>query len=189
VAQEFARRFGIGVGESYGSTETGVVAMDVSGLLRPSVGRACPGVEMRVNAGEVEVRVDGSPYLSGGEDRYADGWLRVRDRAELDGDGCLHLHGRSDSLVVIGGLKVDLGEVEAVLRTHPGITEVVTVHGRAIEAYVVGETTPAELLSWCGERLADYKIPREIHVLSQLPRTPNGKLVRRHDVLRAAVPA
>ncbi|HUQ58555.1 fatty acid--CoA ligase family protein [Lentzea sp.] len=189
VAEMFASRFGIGLGESYGTTETGVITMDVSGLLRPSVGRACPGVEMRVHHGEVEVRLPESPYLSGGGDRFVDGWLRVRDRAELDVDGCLHLHGRGDSLVVVGGLKVDLGEVEAALRTHPAVTEAVAVHSGAIQAYVVGGTTASDLLTWCGERLADYKIPREIHVLPRLPRTPNGKLVRRHDVLRAAVPA
>jgi acyl-coenzyme A synthetase/AMP-(fatty) acid ligase len=187
VAAEFTRRFGIGVGESYGTTETGVLAMDVSGRLRPSVGRAAPGVVLRIADGEVEVRLgEGSPYLAGGGDRYADGWLRVRDRAELDADGRLHLHGRGDTLVVIGGLKVDLGEVEAALRAHAGVTEAVAVHSGTIAAYVVGDTTPADLLAWCGERLADYKIPREIRVLPRLPRTPNGKLVRRHDVLRAA---
>ncbi|OXM54940.1 secondary metabolite synthesis protein [Amycolatopsis alba DSM 44262] len=191
VAAEFARRFGVGVGESYGSTETGVIAMDVSGRLRPSVGRAAPGVVLRIDNGEVDVRLDeGSPYLNGGEDRYADGWLRVRDRAELDADGCLHLRGRGDSLVVVGGLKVDLGEIEAVLRTHPGITEAVAVYSGTIEAYVVGDSAAPDLVLWCHERLADYKLPREIHVLPRLPRTSNGKLVRRHDVLRAAaVPA
>lgn len=191
VAQRFHEKYGFAIGESYGTTETGVVAMDVSGALRPSVGRAVPGVSMRIGAGELEVHLpEGSPYLGLVDgDRYVGGWLRTRDRAEIDEDGRLVLHGRGDSLVVIGGLKVDLGEIEAVLRSHPGVHEAVVVHEGLTEAYVVGTVADAELLAWCGERLADYKLPRRIQVLPQLPRTPNGKLVRRHEVLRAAVPA
>lgn len=191
VARLFAERFGVRIGESYGTTETGVLAMDTSGRLRPAVGCAVPGVWLRVTDGEVEVHLpDGSPYLAGGGDRYAQGWLRVRDRAEIDACGRLHLRGRADDLVVVGGLKVDLGEIEQALRAHPAVSEAVAVHDGTITAYVAGEVTVSEVLVWCGERLADFKIPRTVTVLPSLPRTPNGKLVRRHDVLRAAaVPA
>ncbi|GAA1939789.1 class I adenylate-forming enzyme family protein [Amycolatopsis minnesotensis] len=191
VAARFEGKFGFAVGESYGSTETGVIAMDVSGRMRPSVGRAAPGIEIRVRADELEVMVpDGSPYLRSTVDgRYEDGWLRTRDRAEIGADGGVRLRGRGDSLVVIGGLKVDLGEIEAALRAHPGVTEAVVVHDGVIDAYVVGEVVGPELLTWCGERLADYKLPRRVRVLAALPRTSNGKVVRRHEVLRAAVPA
>ncbi|HEX6341822.1 class I adenylate-forming enzyme family protein [Umezawaea sp.] len=193
VAEAFRERFGVGLGESYGTTETGVIAMDVSGDLRPSVGRAAPGVVLRVEQGELEVELpEGSPYLRGSDvDRYADGWLRTHDRASQDAGGAVRLHGRSDSLVVIGGLKVDLLEVESVLRQHPRVTDVVVVHAGSIEAYVsVDEDGPGagELVGWCRERLAAYKVPKLVRVLPALPRTPNGKLIRRTQTLRGAVP-
>ncbi|MEV0404469.1 fatty acid--CoA ligase family protein [Actinoallomurus sp. NPDC050550] len=191
TAARFADRFGLAVGESYGTTETGVIAMDVSGATRPSVGPAAPGIRLRIHSGEVEVRLpEGSPYLvdpDGG--RYVDGWLRTHDRAALDPDGNVRLLGRGDSLVVVGGLKLDLAEVEAVLRAHPGVTGAVVVHAGAVEAYVAtgpdGALSPGELLRWCRDRLADYKVPRVIQVLADLPRTSNGKLVRRRDALLA----
>jgi len=193
VAEAFRERFGVGLGESYGTTETGVIAMDVSGSLRPAVGRAAPGITLRVNEGELEVELpEGTPYLRGSDvDRYVDGWLRTYDRAVQDEHGAVRLLGRSDSLVVIGGLKVDLIEVESVLRQHPLITDVVVVHAGSIEAYVSAEEDgpgAGELAGWCRERLAAYKVPRLIQVLPALPRTSNGKLIRRTQTLRGAVP-
>ncbi|PRY38835.1 class I adenylate-forming enzyme family protein [Umezawaea tangerina] len=203
VAEAFRERFGVGLGESYGTTETGVIAMDVSGDLRPAVGRAAPGVVLRVADGELEVELpEGTPYLfesgSGAAasghpatERYVDGWLRTHDRASQDERGAVRLLGRSDSLVVIGGLKVDLVEVESVLRQHPRVTDVVVVHAESIEAYVSAEDDgpgAGELVGWCRDRLAAYKVPRLVRVLPSLPRTPNGKLIRRTQTLRAAVP-
>jgi acyl-coenzyme A synthetase/AMP-(fatty) acid ligase len=191
TAARFADRFGVAVGESYGTTESGVIAMDVSGASRPSVGRAAPGMELRIRDDALEVRLpEGSPYLYEPSGlKYVDGWLRTYDRAELDASGAVHLLGRSDSLVVVGGLKLDLTEVETVLRGHPGVTGAVVVHADVTEAYVstLSDAGPSagELLRWCRERLADYKVPRIVQVLEVLPRTSNGKLVRRRDVLLA----
>ena len=192
AAARFAERYGVPVGESYGTTESGVVAMDVSGALRPSVGRAAPGVLVRERQGELDVALDESPYLfdSGGT-QYADGWLRTRDRATVDGTGAVRVHGRADSLIVIGGLKVDLTEVENVLREHPAVEQAVVVHEGMTEAYVVagagsedGGPSAEELLRWCRERLADYKLPRVVRLLDALPRTSNGKLLRQASALR-----
>ncbi|MFI9170782.1 class I adenylate-forming enzyme family protein [Streptomyces lincolnensis] len=192
VAARFTERYGVPVGESYGTTESGVVAMDVSGALRPSVGRAAPGVVLRAHRGELDVALEESPYLfdSGGS-QYADGWLHTRDRATVDADGAVRLHGRADSLVVIGGLKVDLTEVEHVLRLHPAVEQAVLVHDGVTEAYValaagVERPSAEELLRWCRERLADYKLPRVIRLLTALPRTSNGKLLRQAAALQAA---
>lgn len=192
LAEAFLDRFGFRLGDSYGTTETGVIAMDVSGTSRPAVGPAAPGIVVRVDQGELEVELpDGSPYLRGSDvDRYAAGWLRTYDRAEQDEHGIVRLLGRSDSLVVIGGLKVDLIEVESVLRQHPRITDVVVIHAESIEAYVAAaQDGPAagELAGWCRDRLAAYKVPRLIRVLPELPRTSNGKLIRRTQALREAV--
>jgi acyl-coenzyme A synthetase/AMP-(fatty) acid ligase len=190
VAARFAERYGVAVGEAYGTTETGIVAIDVGGTLRPSVGRAAPGVAVREHKGELDVALAESPYLfdSGGT-QYADGWLHTRDRATVDATGAVSVHGRADSLVVIGGLKVDLTEVEHVLREHPAVEQAVLVHEGVTEAYVAvaaGADSPSaeELLRWCRERLADYKLPRVIRLLDALPRTSNGKLVRQAVALR-----
>ncbi|GGN30563.1 hypothetical protein GCM10011609_88430 [Lentzea pudingi] len=193
VAETFRERFGVGLGESYGTTGTGVIAMDLSGALRPTVGKASPGIVLRVNEGELEVALpEGTPYLRRSDvDRYVDGWLRTHDRASQDEDGAVRLPGRSDSIVVIGGLKVDLVEVKSVLRQHPRITDVVVIHAESIEAYVSAEEDgpgAGELAGWCRDRLAAYKVPRLIRVLPALPRTPNGKLIRRTQILRGAVP-
>ncbi|GAA4043183.1 class I adenylate-forming enzyme family protein [Streptomyces shaanxiensis] len=193
VAARFAERYGIAVGESYGTTETGVVAMDAHGTLRPSVGPAAPGVVVREHLGELDVALAESPYLydSGGT-QYTDGWLHTRDRATVDASGAVRVHGRADSVVVIGGLKVDLVEVENVLREHPAVQQAVLVHEDVTEAYVAmvaGTTEPPsaeELLRWCRERLADYKLPRVIRVLESLPRTSNGKLLRQAAALRTS---
>ncbi|MFI1355267.1 class I adenylate-forming enzyme family protein [Streptomyces sp. NPDC020898] len=192
VAARFAQQYGVEVGEAYGTTETGIVAIDVGGTLRPSVGRAAPGVTVRELRGELDVALDESPYLfdSGGS-QYADGWLHTRDRATVDATGAVVVRGRADSLVVIGGLKVDLTEVENVLREHPAVEQAVLVHEDVTEAYVAvaadaERPSPEDLSRWCRERLADYKVPRVIRLLDSLPRTSNGKLVRQAATLQAA---
>ncbi|MCP3799387.1 acyl--CoA ligase [Allokutzneria sp. A3M-2-11 16] len=190
AADRFAERYGFRVGESYGTTETGVIAMDVSGALRPAVGRAAPGVDVRVRDGELEVRLERTPYLTAnGQDGYRDGWFRTRDRTTVDGTGSIRLLGRSDSLVVVGGLKVDLTEVEAVLAAHPLVREAALVHDEVIKAYVSADAedlTVADLTAWCQDRLADYKLPKLFRIVAALPRTPNGKLVRDPSALRTA---
>jgi acyl-coenzyme A synthetase/AMP-(fatty) acid ligase len=190
VAARFTERYGVPVGESYGTTETGVVAMDTSGAMRPSVGRAAPGVVVREHRGELDVALEESPYLFGsGGTQYADGWLHTRDRATIDTSGAVRVQGRADSLVVIGGLKVDLTEVENVLRGHPAVQQAVLVHENVTEAYITvtdGDRQPSaeELLRWCRERLADHKLPRVIRLMEALPRTANGKLIRHPAHLR-----
>jgi 3-hydroxy-4-methylanthranilate adenylyltransferase len=190
IAARFAEQYGVPVGESYGTTETGVIAMDTRGALRPSVGHAAPDVTVREHHGELDVALEESPYLFGtGGSQYTDGWLHTRDRVTIGPTGAVRVHGRADSLVVIGGLKVDLTEVENVLREHPAVEQAVLIHGDVIEAYVAvtdGDQRPSagELLRWCRELLADYKVPRVIRLLDTLPRTSNGKLIRHAAHLR-----
>ena len=192
-AARFADRYGIAVGESYGTTETGVVAMDVGGACGPrSAGR--PRV---CGCGSTTASwtspLGRSPYLldSGGA-RYADGWLHTRDRASLDADGAVRVQGRGDSLVVIGGLKVDLTEVENVLRDHPGVSEAVVVHAGTTEAYVSDANRtgprPGSCCAGAGTGWPTTRCRASIQVLPDLPRTSNGKLIRRRDALLARSP-
>ncbi|CCH33631.1 fatty acid--CoA ligase family protein [Actinosynnema sp. NPDC047251] len=190
VAESFARGYGFTVGECFGTTETGALTLDVAGTSRPSVGRPLSDTTLRVRDGLVEVALDESPYLhDDGVRRYADGWLRTGDRGRFDARGGLVLLGRSDSLVVVRGSNVDLTEVEAVLRSHPLVAESIAVFDGVVEAYVsagADAPTEAEMIRWCTERLAEFKLPHRVHVLPVLPRTSGGKLVRNARVLAAA---
>nr|WP_228454152.1 fatty acid--CoA ligase family protein [Streptomyces alkaliphilus] len=192
VHRRFEERYGVRIGQAYGMTETGIVATDLTGEFAPPVvGRVAPGVHTRVRDGELWVRLDRSPYLQDeGTGRYVDGWLNSKDLAHYcEADGTLGITGRSDSLVAVGGLKVDLMEVEHELALHPGVREVVVVHAEAgIEAHVGAPDglTVSELMAFARERLSNFKVPRRIHIVPALPRTANGKLLRSAELLRAA---
>ncbi|MFF7177372.1 AMP-binding protein [Streptomyces sp. NPDC008121] len=191
VYEGFHRRYGIRVSQVYGVTETGLLAAGLHGPRPPVLGGLVPGVEAKIVHQELYVRLDRSPYpLDDQPDRYADGWLRTFDRfAADDTTGELSILGRLDSLVTIGGLKVDLAEVEAVLRAHPAIAEAVVLHHEVIEAYVGGEATPeaGELIAWCKERLSAVKVPKRFFVLRALPRNKTGKLVRDRNAIRTGL--
>ncbi|MFC7304759.1 class I adenylate-forming enzyme family protein [Streptomyces monticola] len=194
VRQRFLHRYGVPVGQAYGMTEVGAIATDLTGDLEPpAVGRVLPGVDVRITDGELFIRADGDPYLYADlPDRYSDGWLRTFDRAELaPGSRVLSLLGRADSVCIIGGLKVDLTEVETALNAHPQVTEAMAVcravdsavpgHPRLIiEAYVAADSavTGQELTSWCRGQLSDFKIPRHWRIGTDLPRTTSGKANR-----------
>jgi 3-hydroxy-4-methylanthranilate adenylyltransferase len=191
VFERFEQRYGLRIGQGYGMTEVGIIATDLAGHLPPpSVGWPAPGIEAKVEGEELYVRLDRSPYVHADKTgRYANGWLRTFDLADQDPrTGALRIRGRADSMVVIGGLNVDLTEVEAVLRTHEQVSEAVVVYGDVIEAHVA-VTSPLSvdlLVAWCRERLSAYKLPKQFHVVPTLPRTTTGKLIRNRDLLHAS---
>jgi acyl-coenzyme A synthetase/AMP-(fatty) acid ligase len=160
---------------------------DLFGEHRPAVMPA-PGLAVREEGGELHVSLPASPYL-GDQDpaRWSDGWLHTRDAGTVDSrTGLVRVLGRRDSQVSVGGLKVDLTEVEHMLAALPEVNAAVVVHDHAIEAYLV-LAEGAEVLAVEREittRLAPYKRPRRLHIVEQLPRTATGKLVRDQAVLR-----
>lgn len=173
-------------------TEFGLIAGDLSGAaVPPQLGPPVPGAEVKVFDGELFVRMERSPYLYGEHtDRFADGWLRTYDRVGQDpATGILSMLGRSDSLVVVGGLKVDLAEVETALLEHPRVTEAVVTHGEVIEAFVGTDEalTADELVAWCRERLSPVKNPKRFLVTRRLPRNSMGKLVRDRALMHERV--
>jgi 3-hydroxy-4-methylanthranilate adenylyltransferase len=191
VYTAFTDRYGIRLGNMYGMTEVGVIATDLFGENRPAVMPA-PGLTVREEAGELLVSLPASPYVGLADPaRWADGWLHTKDAGTVDpGTGLVRILGRLDSQVSVGGLKVDLTEVEQTLATLPGVAAAVVVFDAAIEAYLVldrGDRLPA-IESEIATRLASYKRPRRLNVVEQLPRTATGKLVRDRAVLREAAP-
>ena len=187
VYDAFTDRYGVRLGNMYGMTEVGVIATDLFGEHRPAVMPA-PGLAVREEGGELHVSLPASPYL-GDQDpsRWSDGWLHTRDAGSVDPrTGLVRVLGRRDSQVSVGGLKVDLTEVEHMLAALPEVAGAVVVHDHAIEAYLVladgAEASAVE--REITTRLAAYKRPRRLHIVEQLPRTATGKLVRDQAVLR-----
>jgi len=143
------------------------------------------GLELGFEDGELIVR---GPNIA----RSAldpDGWLRTGDLGELDDAGRLRIVGRKADTIVSGGENVAPAEVEAVLVEHPAVADA-GVFGRedpewgeAVVATVVlrdgAGATSAELQAFAAERLARFKVPKQIGFASELPRTVSGKLLRR----------
>src|ERR1700728_3435837 len=189
VYAAFADRYGVRLGNMYGMTEAGVIATDLFGRHRPAVMPA-PGIAFREQDGELDLALPASPYLGQPDpSRWSDGWLHTRDAGTVDPlTGLVRVLGRRDSQVSVGGLKVDLTEVEHTLAALPEVAGVVVVHDHAIEAYLVlaegAEVSAVE--REITTRLAAYKRPRRLYVVERLPRTATGKFVRDRAVLRGS---
>ncbi|TCO49599.1 acyl-CoA synthetase (AMP-forming)/AMP-acid ligase II [Kribbella antiqua] len=191
VSQSFEIKYGVPLANMYGMTEVGVIGTDLAGVHRPAI-RPAPGIEVREVDGELHVRRPESPYLGLSDPaRWSDGWLHTRDAGAVDPTtGLVTIRGRLDSQVSVGGLKVDLTEVEYTLGTLRGVEAAVVVFDGSITAYVqLRERRDRDHLEAdLAQRLAAYKRPRTLHILDQLPRTTTGKLVRDLTVLRKAAP-
>lgn len=120
---------------------------------------------------------------------YRGDWFTGGDLASFDGDGYMWYHGRADDLMNAMGFRVSPQEVEAALTGHRDIQDVAVteLHVRedvsVIAAFIVpkeaSEPDAASILKWAADRLAAYKCPREVIFVESLPRTANGKLMRR----------
>jgi fatty acid CoA ligase FadD22 len=118
-----------------------------------------------------------------------EGWLCTGDRARMDADGYVSLAGRLDDIEMVGGISVEPNEIEQLLGGHPGVVEVAVAAVRdgagasRLEAFAVpapgaGDVLVAELVALARAGLAPYKVPRVVHLVEALPRTPTGKLRR-----------
>jgi long-chain acyl-CoA synthetase len=205
LAEAFQRKYGARVLMVYGATE---FAGAVTGWTLPmhqkwwerkagSVGRAYPGVELRVTSPEGEVLPTGSTGHLEVRSRQspdgADTWQRTSDLAELDDDGFVWLHGRADDAIIRGGFKVHPAVVQRALERHPSVLEASVAplpHERLGQVPVAAvelkpgapRPDPAELLALCREELTPYEVPTEVLVVDELPRGPSMK-VSRPDLL------
>ncbi len=189
VRAAFADRYPVPLGNMYGMTELGVIATDLFGQSQPAV-RPAPGMTVREAGGEILVATERSPYVGLTDPgRWVDGWLHTKDAGTVDpATGLVTIQGRLDSQVSVGGLKVDLTEVEHCICTLPGVAEAVVVYDGAIEAFIVLDDPSAAtgLKESLAARLASYKRPRRVNVLTRLPRTATGKVVRNARALATA---
>ncbi|MBW4671296.1 MAG: acyl--CoA ligase [Cyanomargarita calcarea GSE-NOS-MK-12-04C] len=140
-----------------------------------------------------EVVVKGLNVIDGYENNpeanataFVNGWFRTGDQGKLDDDGYLRLTGRLKELINRGGEKISPLEVDDVLLRHPAVAEALAFAvphkslGEDIHTAVVlkGEVSEKELLAHCSNMLADFKVPKQIHILDELPRGATGKLQR-----------
>jgi long-chain acyl-CoA synthetase len=171
----------------------GLAAPDVLVSIRADDGTECPRGErgaLWIGGKHVSPGYWDDPEVSARS--FVDGWVATGDIAHQSELGFIHLHGRSDDMIKVGGYNVSPDEVERVLCLHPGVREAACVglaDPRGIAGHVVGAfvvapegATPIadeELRLWVAERLESYKVPARISWLPSLPRTSSGKLLRR----------
>jgi acyl-CoA synthetase (AMP-forming)/AMP-acid ligase II len=195
---------------AYGLTEaTGVVTMcradDPLEIIARTSGRSIPGVDVKVMAplgAPGEVRVRGYNVMSGyfEEDSSAafdeDGWLLTGDIGILDESGNLRITDRLKDMFIVGGFNAYPAEIEDLLIEHPAIARASVVGipdprlGEVGMAFVVlrpgASVSGEDLISWSRERMANYKVPRRVQIVSELPLNATGKVLK--HVLRAQVP-
>ncbi|MCE9577826.1 MAG: AMP-binding protein [Deltaproteobacteria bacterium] len=208
TARRFQEQFGPILWNFYGATETGVVSLAGPGdhLTRPgTIGKLVRGNEVRLldatghavpegSVGELYAR---NAMLIGGYHRNAlathasmrDGFFSVGDLARRDADGYYYLESRTHDMVISGGVNIYPREIEDHLASHPAVLEAAVIGvpdvewGESLRAYVVRRPgavlDEAGVIAWCREGLADYKRPRAVVFLDELPRNPTGKVLKR----------
>jgi len=196
----------------YGLTEAGTAVATGPGddveTIATTVGRPRPGFEIRIaddsgvdvpdgEPGEVMVR-GGSVMLGYLDDpeatRHAlsaDGWLRTGDIGLVDRAGCLRIVGRAKDMFIVGGFNAYPAEIENALLRHPGIAQAAVIGvaddrlGEVGMAFVVtgsADLTGPDIIRWCRDQMANYKVPREVELVDELPLNATGKVLK--DVLR-----
>lgn len=141
-----------------------------------------------------EVVIQGPNVIEGYENNpeanaksFTNGWFRTGDQGMIDADGYLHLTARIKELINRGGEKIAPLEIDAVMMTHPSVAEAVSfgmphpTWGEEVAiAVVLKEPSPeAALIEHCKQHLADFKVPKKVHIVEQIPRTATGKIQRR----------
>ncbi len=209
VAQEFERITGGKVVEGYGLSEASPVthANPVWGKRKfGSIGIPFPDTDAKIvdpetdeelPLGEVgELAVRGPQVMKGYWNRpeetaktLRNGWLHTGDMAKMDEEGYFFIVDRKKDMIISGGFNIYPREVEEVLYEHPKILEAAVIgvpheyKGEAVKAFIVlkkGEVlTKEEVIAFCEERLAHYKVPKEVEFVDELPKSMIGKVLRR----------
>jgi acyl-CoA synthetase (AMP-forming)/AMP-acid ligase II len=207
VFRHLKERFGAPVLEAYGMTEAAHQMASnplPPGTRKPGFVGKGTGMDIVIlddqghilaagRQGEVSIRGNNvmHGYLNNpeaNESSFCNGYFRTGDQGVLDEDGNLMLTGRIKELINRGGEKISPLEVDAALLEHPAVAEAVSFaapdakYGEEVQAAVVlkGRATPAEIQAFCLKRLADFKVPKVIHITEAVPRTATGKIQRRH---------
>jgi acyl-CoA synthetase (AMP-forming)/AMP-acid ligase II len=204
VVTAFMDQFGDVIVNNYNATEAGLIASATPDDLRAApdtAGKPFPGTEIRIldehftsvptgEVGQIFVRSGTlfGGYTSGATKDFHEGFMASGDMGYLDENGRLFVVGRDDEMIVSGGENVYPIEVEKTLAAHPDVAEAHVLgvddeqYGQRLAAFVVltprASATPESLKQHVRDNLANYKVPREIVVLDELPRSSTGKILR-----------
>jgi acyl-CoA synthetase (AMP-forming)/AMP-acid ligase II len=207
VVTAFMDEFGDVIFNNYNATEAGMIATATPADLRAApdtAGRPAGGTEVRILDGdhrEVPVGDVGQIFVRSGTlfegytegshgagKKFHDGFMASGDMGRVDAAGRLFVVGRDDEMIVSGGENVYPIEVEQTLAGHSDVAEATVLgvadeqYGQRLVAFVAlrpGASTDAEeLRAFVRENLANYKVPRDIHIMSELPRNATGKIHR-----------
>ena len=185
----------------YGLTEAGNVTLSRPGDsfedVATTAGLPCEGVEVRI-ADDAEILARGYNVMQGYLDDPAataeaidgDGWLHTGDLGKFDDAGRLRVVGRKKDMFIVGGFNAYPAEIEGFLLEHPAVAQAAVIGipddrlGQVGKAIVVAKTKVSEddLLTWCRERMAGFKVPRSIEFRDELPLNATGKVMK--DQLR-----
>ncbi|MCL2683661.1 MAG: AMP-binding protein [Synergistaceae bacterium] len=192
--------------EGYGLTETSpVIAVnrDYKSHRRGTVGQFLEGFEWRLSteSGQPSNKNEGVLWVKGPSvadgyfrspeitaQRFIDGWFNTGDYVRVE-DGYLTILDRVTDIIIVGGFNVYPQEVELVLSGHPAVNTAIVVgiknnlSGQVPKAFVIKEdgsnVTQRELIDYCKQRLAHFKVPRKIEFVNEFPLSPTGKILRR----------
>jgi len=208
AARRWMAAFGPKLWNFYGATETGLVTLagPHDHVARPgTIGKQLRGNEIRllddagheVPQGQIgELYARNSTMISGYHnndeattDAQKEGFFSVGDMGRVDADGYYFLESRKHDMVISGGVNIYPREIEDHLNTHPAVLEVAVIGvpdpewGETLRAFVVlrseEQITEQEVIDFCRTGLADYKRPRKVTFLVELPRNPTGKILKR----------
>ncbi len=206
--EEFITLFQTQIAEGYGLTETtSAVSLNKSGeLFKPgSIGPVSPGIEMKIvddDGNDVEDTVEGEIIIKGEvvtpgywnnpeatAEVIKDQWFYTGDLGFRDSDGCFFITDRKKDIIVRGGFNISPREVEEIIMKYPAVEEAAVVNvtdkrGReTVKAFVVlkegNDISSQELLQYCREELAEYKIPKVVEFCDSLPKSATGKVLRK----------
>jgi len=207
VMAELEETFGAPVAESYGMTEAAHQMASNQlppGQRKPgSVGVAAgPEVDIMDDNGKIlpqgetgEIVIRGPNVTAGYEnnptanaENFTNGWFRTGDQGVLDEDGFLKITGRLKEIINRGGEKISPLEVDNIIQSHPAVAQTVTFAmphpklGEEVAAAIVlnegAEVTDREIKDFASEKLADFKVPRKILFLDEIPKGATGKMQR-----------
>jgi acyl-CoA synthetase (AMP-forming)/AMP-acid ligase II/ABC-type nitrate/sulfonate/bicarbonate transport system permease component len=195
--------------QGYGATETSplltLTHYDDAPRKMASAGRLVPRAEVKVvdkdgkelPLGEVGEVIARGPQIMKGYFKnpkatalkIKDGWYYTGDLGRFDEDGYIYILGRADDMIITGGMNVYPSELENVLIAHDKVAEAAVIgigdaeRGQALKAVIVPkvgeEISKRELMRFCRERLANFKLPKVIELRDSLPRSRTGKVAKR----------
>ena len=207
-AVEFMKKYRIKLLEGYGLTEASpVVSINpINGENRlGSVGLPLPGVEVKVvdeeenelPPGQIgELIVKGPNVMIGyyrreyeTKEALRGNWLFTGDMAKIDKDGYIWIAGRKKDMIISHGMNIYPKEIEEILIKHPKVKDAAVIgkpdkfRGEVPLAFIVPEEgesiSPKEIIEFCKEHLANYKVPHTVKIKDKLPKTPTGKVLKR----------